>query len=36
LIGIMGDSGMFAAGMVIVGILISCGTVLSRFLKEPE
>lgn len=36
LIGSMGDSGMFAAGIVIVGILISCGTVLSRFLKEPE
>lgn len=35
-IGTMGDSGMFAAGIVIVGILISCGTVLSRFLKEPE
>ena len=36
LIGTMGDSGMFAAGIVIVGVLISCGSVLSCFLKKSE
>ena len=36
LIGTMGDSATFAAGIVIAGALISCGTVLSVFLKKPE
>jgi len=36
LIGTMGDSGTFAAGIVIAGGLIFCGTVLSGFLKKPE
>lgn len=36
LIGTMGDSGTFAAGIVIAGVLISCGTVLAGFLKKPE
>jgi NNP family nitrate/nitrite transporter-like MFS transporter len=33
LIGAMGDSGTFAAGIVITGVMIFCGTFLSRFLK---
>ena len=36
LIGIMGDSGTFAAGIVIAGVLILGGTVLAGLLKKPE
>ena len=36
LIGTMGDSGIFAAGIVIAGVLIFCGSVFSVFLKKPE
>lgn len=34
LIGTMGDTGTFSGGIVIAGVLISCGIVLSRFLKK--
>lgn len=36
LIGTMGDTSTFGAGIVIAGVLISCGTVFSRFLKKSE